>query len=217
VPITEAVRSRLALVPVLAVLPFLSGCFGWGYGAGSSESESGTATLEAPAETGGGAAVREAIPYVEAYYADNQTYAGVTGAKLEQRYGFPLAGVVRVTWAEQLAYCVEAPAQAPDVHYEGPRGPVSLGPCPRRPRGAGGVQLPRPAKNLHAAVRAMDGYRNLHGTYEGVTMSELREFVRDLRPVRIVEAGRDFFCLESEGGGHTYAARESGDVGVGGC
>jgi hypothetical protein len=124
-------RARLTLLPVLAALPFLSGCLWWGYGAGAGASGSGTATLEAPAEapamTDAEAAVRATIPMIEAYYADNQTYAGVED--LEELYGVPFGDVRVIVRKKGQAYCVEAPSGAPSAHYAGPSGPVAPGPC----------------------------------------------------------------------------------------
>jgi hypothetical protein len=120
-------RSRLALLPLLAALPFLSGCFWWGAGVGSQASESGSATVEAPAQTDAEAAVVRVIPPIEAYYADNQTYAGLEDAR--QIYGITLENVRIVVRRNGRVYCVEAPAGAPSTHFEGPRGPLGPGPC----------------------------------------------------------------------------------------
>ena len=120
-------RSRLLLLPVLVALPFLSGCFWWGVGTGLETSESGSSTVEAPAETDAEAAVRNAIPPIEAYYAENQTYAGAED--VGEIYGVPQGDVRVVVRKNGRAYCVEAPAGAPSAHYEGPGGPLSPGPC----------------------------------------------------------------------------------------
>jgi hypothetical protein len=120
-------RSRLALIPVLAALPLLSGCFWWGLGAASEASESGSATVEAPAETDAEAAVRNAIPPIEAYYAANQTYAGAED--VGEIYGVPPGDVRILVRKNGRAYCVEAPAGAPSAHYGGPGGRLSPGPC----------------------------------------------------------------------------------------
>jgi hypothetical protein len=120
-------RSRIALLPVLALLPLLSGCFWWGVAAGSGTSESGSSTVAAPAETDAEAAVRNAIPPIEAYHADNQTYMGAE--RVGKIYGVPLGNVRIVVLENGHGYCVEAPAAAPSAHYDGPGGTVSPGPC----------------------------------------------------------------------------------------
>lgn len=130
---TEGVRRRLALLPVLAALPFLSGCLWWGYGAGVGSSEEETATLEfeAPAEPNPEDAIRAAIPTIEVYYVDKHTYAGLTSELLREDYAFPFS--VRIVVRDHgRGYCVEAPAQAPSAHYEGPAGRVAAGPCPSK-------------------------------------------------------------------------------------
>jgi hypothetical protein len=125
------VRRRLALLPVLAALPFLSGCLWWGYGAGVGSSDEGTATLVSPDYTDADAAVLVFIPAIEAYYADNQTYAGATPELLRKRYDPSLPDAVRiVVRGGGSGYCVEAPSQAPSAHFEGPAGPPAAGPCP---------------------------------------------------------------------------------------
>jgi hypothetical protein len=120
-------RSRLALLPLLAALPFLSGCFWWSVGASSHGSASGSATVEASAQTDAEAAVLSVIPPIEAYYADNQTYAGLQD--VDQIYGITLEHVRIFVRKNGRAYCVEAPIGAPSAHFEGPRGPLGPGPC----------------------------------------------------------------------------------------
>ena len=68
---------RLLVLPLLAGLLFLPGCFWWlaPMGASGSESDSGSATVE---PDDGMTAVRASIPAIEAYYADNGTYKGAT-------------------------------------------------------------------------------------------------------------------------------------------
>jgi len=126
------VRRRLALLPVLAALPFLSGCFWWGYGAGVGSSDAETATIEVmPTYTDAEAAVRATMPAIEVYYTDNQTYAGMTSELLRKDYGLPFP--VRIVVRDNgRAYCVEAPSQGPSAHYEGPAGTVATGPCPTK-------------------------------------------------------------------------------------
>jgi hypothetical protein len=209
------VRARLGLLPILAALPFLSGCLWWGLGAGSS-SESGTATVAPPAVADPESAVRAAIPAIEAYYADNGTYAGMTLRLLRERYDAGLGDVRIVVGRKGARYCVEAPAGLASAHYEGPAGPFAPGPCRLGRRSLAPLLSPA-VRNLHAAAEGMYAYWSQNGTYEGVTALDLRRLVPGLRPVRIVEAGRESFCLESGPPGKTFSARESGDVGLGRC
>jgi hypothetical protein len=170
---------------------------------------------EPPATLDPEAPLRAAIPAVEAYHVDNGTYAGMTVRVLRERYD-PALGDVRVVVLEGGArYCVETPPRASWAHVVGPGGQFEPGPCSLRGRSQ--PLLSQAVRGLHAAVRGMDAYWIRHGTYEGVTVRDLRRFLPGPRPLRIVEAGRDSFCLESDEQGETYSARESGDVGVGRC
>lgn len=96
---------------------------------GSGESEAATVALEAPTQTDAEAAVRGAIPAIEAYYADNGTYTGMTPDLLRERYDFGLGDVHLAVRSGGARYCVEAPSGATWAHSKGPEGPVSPGPC----------------------------------------------------------------------------------------
>lgn len=125
-------HRRLAVLSVLAALPFLPGCWWGGYGAGVGSSGEATPTIEVtPAFTDAEAAIRASIPAIEVYYADNQTYAGLTSEHLRKDYGLPFDGRIVVRDGGR-GYCVEAPSQAPSAHYEGPGGRVAAGPCPTK-------------------------------------------------------------------------------------
>jgi hypothetical protein len=127
------VRARLAVLPVVAALPFLSGCLWWGYGAGAAAGDSGTATVAPPepALTDAELAVRSAVPAIEAYYADNGTYAGMTVRILRSRYDAGIPAIALVPPLNGETYCVEAPRGAPAFHKPGPAADVLPGPCPR--------------------------------------------------------------------------------------
>jgi hypothetical protein len=72
--------------------------------------------------------LRVAIPALEAYAADNGTYAGVTVAKL-QAYdrGVQPFVIVRATAS---SYCIENPV-GPGAHKNGPGADILPGLCPR--------------------------------------------------------------------------------------
>ena len=101
---------------LLAALPFLlTGCY-WSTGS------SGSSGSSYDAET----SVRAAIPALEAYYADHDTYKGVTLAALRQ-YDLGVTGV-RVVRATATSYCLESTAPGP-FHKAGPAGNILPGTC----------------------------------------------------------------------------------------
>jgi hypothetical protein len=185
-------------------VPLVSGCFYFPgtFGASGSSETSSAAQSD----------VRGAIPAIEAYYADNNTYAGATLEALQQ-YDYGVADI-RIVQADDVTYCLESTVGAETYSKAGPAAEIVAGAC------AGDspqVDLPPPAENLHAAVKGMEVFRSAHGTYEGVTFRDLQGFVPGLKPLRVVDAGPDSFCLESTVEGQTWSARQSGDVGVGAC
>ncbi|HEX7255692.1 MAG TPA: hypothetical protein VF236_07160 [Gaiellaceae bacterium] len=74
------------------------------------------------------AAVRSAIPAMEAYYADNGTYTGVSLRKLRSVYDSSIAGV-RVASADDRTYCVESTTGSPVFSKRGPAAEIVDGPC----------------------------------------------------------------------------------------
>ena len=89
---------HVALVSILCVA--LAGCGGGGVQTGKLDS--GEADhFDAEGN------VRAVIPAVEAFYADNGTYAGMTLRRLRSTYDPTLAGV-RIVRASAQTYCVES-------------------------------------------------------------------------------------------------------------
>jgi hypothetical protein len=68
--------------------------------------------------------VRYAVPATFAYYADHNTFAGMTLAKL-RRYDRKIKSVV-VRRASKSRFCLQS-TKTPFVHYDGPGGPVREG------------------------------------------------------------------------------------------
>jgi hypothetical protein len=204
----RVVRQGLRLLFVIAAAPLVSGCFyfpGTFGASGSSSSSSSSSAAEA--------SVRGAVPAIEAYYADNNTYSGATLAALHE-YDYGVENV-RVVTAKDLTYCLESTVGGETYSKDGPAADILPGPCSsERPPP---LTLPEPARKLHGAVRMMLEFQAQHGTYEGITARDLEWRVPGLESVRIVEATRDSFCLESTVDGQTWSARQSGDVGVGAC
>jgi hypothetical protein len=110
--------GRLAALS-LAALAFLPGCFFSSRGA----------TVYEPAEPPDALTnVRAAVPAIEAYFADNGTYDGLTLEFLRQRYD---AGIPDVTIvADAATYCVESTAGDAAFHKAGPAAAILPGPCP---------------------------------------------------------------------------------------
>jgi type IV pilus assembly protein PilA len=71
--------------------------------------------------------VRAAMPAVEAYFADNSTYAGVTAAKLISSYDAGVKVTVG-TAASQTAsqYCIKSTVGTSTAHVTGPGGTITL-------------------------------------------------------------------------------------------
>ncbi len=80
-------------------------------------------------ETAAQADVRAAIPGVEAFFADQGTYAGITLAGLQTTYD---AGIKNVAFKNlsATAYCIEnvpATTGGKQAHVTGPGGDITLG------------------------------------------------------------------------------------------
>jgi len=198
------VQRGLRVLLVVAATPFLTGCFFFppvGFDGGS---ESSTA---AAAESN----VRAAVPAIEAFYADNGTYEGATPERLRVDDG-AISVDLHVVQATKDSYCLESTVDGATYNKAGPAAAIVSGPCAAAPAQ---TNLSEPAERLHAAVEAMEVYRSVSGSYEGMTTEGLSQFGPGLEGVRVVRATRDSFCLEAKADGQIWVARESGDVGVG--
>jgi type IV pilus assembly protein PilA len=81
-------------------------------------------------ESAAKANVRASIPAVEAYYADNDTYAGMTLAGLQASYD---AGVKNITFGSTLnttTYCVQSTVGQATYNKQGPSADIVSGACP---------------------------------------------------------------------------------------
>jgi hypothetical protein len=140
------VTRRLLVLPLLAALLLLPGCFWWvapmavsGRGDMTSETHycidsaaDGVTEDECDVPENSAMAkakVRAAIPAIEAYYADNLTYKGATLRLLRERYDAGLQGI-RIVKASDRTYCIQsAPGDFP-WHKAGPAADILPGPCP---------------------------------------------------------------------------------------
>jgi type II secretory pathway pseudopilin PulG len=114
------VKGGLRLLVVVAVVPVVSGCFYFPGAFGASGSSSSSASS---AQSN----VRGAIPAIEAYYADNNTYSGVTLTTL-QGYDYGVKEVKVVT-ADDQTYCLESTAGGETYSKAGPGGDIVPGAC----------------------------------------------------------------------------------------
>ena len=80
-------------------------------------------------ESAAKANVRASIPAVEAFYADNNTYAGMTLAALQASYD---AGVKNVSFGSTLnatTYCVQSTVGQATFNKNGPSADIVSGAC----------------------------------------------------------------------------------------
>jgi hypothetical protein len=110
---------RAALVSMLCVA--LAGCGGGGVQSEAWES-GGAASSDAQAN------VRAAIPAMEAYYADNGTYAGVSMEKLRATYDSTLPEA-RIALADKRTYCIESTVGGETFSKHGPAADITAGTC----------------------------------------------------------------------------------------
>ena len=80
-------------------------------------------------ESAAKANVRAAVPAIEAFYADNNTYAGMTLAQLQASYD---AGVKNITFGSTLnatTYCVQSTVGQATYNKQGPSADIVSGAC----------------------------------------------------------------------------------------
>jgi type IV pilus assembly protein PilA len=73
--------------------------------------------------------VRASIPAVEAYYADNNTYAGATLSYLQTTYDAGVKNIV-VQSAGSTTYCIQSTVGAEVRKKSGPGADILAGSCP---------------------------------------------------------------------------------------
>jgi type IV pilus assembly protein PilA len=73
--------------------------------------------------------VRSSIPAVEAYFADNNTYAGATLAYLQTTYDQGVKNIV-IQSATATTYCVQSVVGAETFKKAGPGADIVTGACP---------------------------------------------------------------------------------------
>jgi len=186
------VRSRLALPLLAAGVLALPGCF-YGptlSGGGSASSDDAAAQAN----------VRASVPAIEAYYADNGSYAGATPDILRTTYDAGLPDVHFVGRFTRTTYCVQSTVGAATYSKNGPSAQVAPGPCGGSSDETATVEPP-PHTDAEDAVLAsvpvIEAYYADTGSYAGVeNMSSL--YGVPLADVRVLvrEHGRAY-CVEA--------------------
>ena len=78
--------------------------------------------------------VREALPAVEAFYADHAAYIGLSAGVLQANYDAGLADSLVFSGLSATEYCVSSFAGGHTAHLSGPDNPQAQdGPCPGEP------------------------------------------------------------------------------------
>ena len=73
--------------------------------------------------------VRASIPAIEAYYADNNTYAGATLSYLQTTYDQGVKNISIVT-ATSTTYCIQSTVGSETWQKSGPGADIITGACP---------------------------------------------------------------------------------------
>jgi hypothetical protein len=118
------IRRRAFLLAVAVSLLVLPGC---GWLLGPSVSESGEASMSSDEDTAA-ANVRASIPAMEAYYADNSSYAGATVEAL-RAYDYGIGDVQVIPSADGFDYCIASTVGTATVSKHGPAQGLQAGGC----------------------------------------------------------------------------------------
>jgi hypothetical protein len=203
---------RRGLVALAAALVLLPGChqyWGGSYGSGGLT-------------PGAQANVRSAIPAIEAWYADNGTYAGMSVDLLKERYDPELKALALVGPLNAKTYCVESAIGSESFFKAGPGAQILEGRC-GDPVPHAQVAPPPPSydpvTNIRAAIPAIEAYNADKATYAGMTVKLLREtYDYGIPEVEIVQATKTTYCIESTVAGETFSRHgPTADIVAGGC
>ena len=73
--------------------------------------------------------VRSAIPAIEAYFADNDTYAGMTTTNLQASYDSGISGTLSFGTLSATSYCVESTVSTKTFSKAGPSADITEAAC----------------------------------------------------------------------------------------
>ena len=160
--------------------------------------------------------IRAAIPAIEAFRADNGTYARLTVSVLRVTYDSAVPDV-RIVVKGSDSYCVESTVE--DVTYSKarPDAVIRPGPC-LDPPGAMQRGPTAAVDQLRRVAVVMEARLYRTGSFQGTDERWLRSMIPGLRPLTVVSMTPQSYCIEMTGQGHTYVIRgPTGDVSVGRC
>ncbi len=80
-------------------------------------------------ESAAQANVRSAIPAIEAFYADNQSYTGMTPAALKANYDSGISSSITIPTAAGQTYCVQSSVGGKTYRKSGPSQDIQSGAC----------------------------------------------------------------------------------------
>jgi hypothetical protein len=118
------IRRRASLLALAVSLLVLPGC---GWLLGPSVGESGEASMSSD-EDAAAANVRGSIPAMEAYYADNSSYAGAT-ADVLRAYDYGIGDVEIRPSTDGVSYCIASTVGTATFSKHGPARDVEPGGC----------------------------------------------------------------------------------------
>jgi type IV pilus assembly protein PilA len=73
--------------------------------------------------------VRSAVPAIEAYYADNQAYDGMTPAVLKASYDSGISSTITIPSATGQTYCVQSTVGGKTFRKNGPSADIQEASC----------------------------------------------------------------------------------------
>ena len=74
--------------------------------------------------------VRSAIPAIEAYFADNDTYVGMTTAALQASYDSGISSTLSWGTLSATSYCVQSDVSTKTFSKDGPDQDITQAACP---------------------------------------------------------------------------------------
>ena len=149
--------------------------------------------------------IRASVPAIEAYWSDNNTYSGMSRAKL--RDIDPGIADLSIASARWRTYCIEAIAGESRAFKNGPAAEIMLGSCSDPKNGkhydttspedsSSSTAPPDATTALRASLAAIEAYHMDHNTYSGMTVSKLRKIDQGFPALKIVSAKKESYCVE---------------------